>query len=72
MVDRQATVDGKTGTAIGIIAPDPGSRTDIIIDPATGLMIGERDVLLKASLGFPAGTAISWTSVSTTVVNAAP
>lgn len=72
MVDRQATLDGKTGVAIGIVGPDGRSRRDIIIDPATGLMIGERDVLLKATPDFPAGTATSWTSVRTTVVNAAP
>lgn len=72
MVDRQATLDGKTGVAIGIVGPDGRSRTDVIIDPSTGLLIGERDVLLRATPDFPAGTATSWTSVRTTVVNAAP
>lgn len=72
VVDRQAALDGRTGVAIGINAPDGGSRTDIIIDPGTGLMIGERVVLLKATPDFPAGTAVSSTSVRTTVVNTAP
>ncbi|MCB5273727.1 hypothetical protein BJG92_01251 [Arthrobacter sp. SO5] len=72
VVDRQATLDGKTGVAIGIDYPDGRSRMDIIIGPATGLLIGEREVMLKADENFPAGTAIKWTSVQTSVVNSAP
>ena len=45
---------------------------DIIIDPATGLLIGEREVTLTAGETFPAGTATAWTSVQTSVVNSAP
>ncbi|WP_211882680.1 CU044_5270 family protein [Pseudarthrobacter albicanus] len=72
VVDRQATLDGRTGVAIGMEGPDGGGRTDIIIDPATGLLIGERNVTLKATADFPAGTATSWTSVATSVVDSAP
>jgi hypothetical protein len=53
VVDRQATVDGRTGIAMGTPSPDGGSRQETIIDPATGLMIGERDVLLKDYPGSP-------------------
>ena len=70
--DRQATVDGRTGIAIGIPSSDGVARTDIIIDPASGLVIGEQHVLLKDYPGAPAGTVTSWTSVKTSVVNAAP
>ncbi|MFE4837564.1 CU044_5270 family protein [Arthrobacter sp. NPDC056691] len=70
--DRQATVDGRTGTAIGIPSPDGAARTDIIIDPASGLVIGEQSVLLKDYPGSPAGTVTSWSSVRTSVVNSAP
>lgn len=70
--DRQATVDGRTGIAIGVPSPDGGTRTDIIIDPTSGLVIGEQDVLLKDYPGSPAGTVSTWTSVKTSVVNAAP
>jgi len=70
--DRQATVDGRTGIAIGIAAADGGTRRDIIIDPTSGLVIGEQDVLLKDYPGAPAGTVSTWTSVKTSVVNAAP
>jgi hypothetical protein len=70
--DRQATVDGRTGIAIGIPSADGVVRTDIIIDPTSGLVIGEQDVLLKDYPGSPAGTVSTWTSVKTSVVNAAP
>jgi hypothetical protein len=72
VADQQATIDGRTGIAIGIPSPDGGARQETIIDPATGLMIGERNVLLKDYPGFPAGTVTTWTSVRTSVVNAAP
>jgi RNA polymerase sigma-70 factor (ECF subfamily) len=72
VVDREANLDGKTGTAIGIEDPDRGTRMDIIIDPATGLLIGQREVRMTAGETFPAGTATSWTSVQTSVVNSAP
>ncbi|BCW06322.1 CU044_5270 family protein [Arthrobacter sp. NtRootA1] len=70
--DRQATIDGRTGTAIGIPSPDGTARTDIIIDPDSGLVIGEQSVLLKDYPGSPAGTVTSWTSVRTSVVDSAP
>lgn len=70
--DKQATVDGRTGIAVGIPSPGGGSRRDIIIDPASGLVIGEQDVLLKDYPGAPAGTVSTWTSVKTSVVDAAP
>lgn len=72
VADKQATIDGRTGVAIGIASPDGGSRQETIIDPATGLLIGERTVMLKDYPGSPAGTIITWTSVRTSVVNAAP
>ncbi|MFI5085719.1 MAG: CU044_5270 family protein [Actinomycetales bacterium] len=72
MVERQATLDGRTGVAIGIEIPGGGGRQDIIIDPATGLLIGEREVMLKSTAEFPAGTATSWTAIRTSVVDSAP
>jgi hypothetical protein len=70
--DRQATVDGRTGIAIGIPSPGGGTRRDIIIDPTSGLVIGEQEVLLKDYPGSPAGTVSTWTSVRTSVVDSAP
>lgn len=70
--DRQATLDGRTGVAIGISSWGGNLRQDIIVDPQTGLLIGERQVLLKTGSEFPdvpEGTAISWTAIETSVVN---
>ncbi|MDQ0823174.1 hypothetical protein QFZ79_000915 [Arthrobacter sp. V4I6] len=72
VADQQATIDGRTGIAIGIPSPDGGTRQETIIDPATGVLIGERNVLLKDYPGFPAGTITTWTSVRTSVVDSAP
>lgn len=72
ITEEQATLDGRTGTAIGRDEERNGLRQDIVIDPATGAFIGEREVLLHPSADMPAGTAIGSTSVTTTVVDAAP
>ncbi len=44
----------------------------MIIDQATGQLIGEREILLEDVEGVPAGTAIEWTAVTTSVVDSAP
>jgi hypothetical protein len=74
VVDRQANLNGETGIALGVEDQDRQTRLDIIIDPTTGLLIGEREVTLttEAYPAFPAGTAIAWTSVQTSVVDSAP
>lgn len=72
ITERQATLDGRTGIAIGREEPANHIRQDIIIDPQTGLLIGERQVLLTAMFGFPAGTAYAWTAIATSVVSSAP
>jgi hypothetical protein len=72
VADKQATVDGRTGIAIGVVVPGGGARQDIIIDPASGLVIGERHVLQKDYPDAPAGTIMGWTSLRTSVVDSAP
>ncbi|WZH38499.1 MAG: CU044_5270 family protein [Microbacterium enclense] len=72
ITEEQATLNGRTGTAIGRDEGANGFRQDIIIDPETGAFIGERQVLLRPGADMPAGTAIGSTSVTTTVVDAAP
>jgi hypothetical protein len=69
-IGSDVTLNGQTGVAIGL--ENSHNREDIIIDPATGLMIGERNVSLTAEFGIPAGTSNAWTSITTTVVNTAP
>ncbi|MBC7761199.1 MAG: CU044_5270 family protein [Candidatus Saccharibacteria bacterium] len=70
VIGTDVTLDGKTGEAIGLM--NGNVRDDIIIDPTTGMMIGERTVALKAGFGIPAGTSVAWTSISTTVAKTAP
>jgi hypothetical protein len=71
-VEDQATLDGRTGTAIGRVEINGNFRQDLIVDPDTGLFIGERRTELEAMNGIPANTATSWTTVTTTVVADAP
>nr|WP_238324630.1 CU044_5270 family protein [Paenarthrobacter aurescens] len=72
VTDAQATLNGRVGVAIGRVEDASHSRQDIIIDPATGLLIGEREVLTQAQGNIPAGTAITLTAIETTVSDSAP
>ncbi|PZE75811.1 CU044_5270 family protein [Curtobacterium sp. MCBD17_019] len=74
LTDRQANLEGRTGVAIGY-AQGNGDQQELIIDPSTGLLIGEREVVTggaAASWKVPDGTPIGWTAVTTSVVDAAP
>ena len=72
ITDTQANLDGRTGIAIGRIENASSMRQDIIIDPDTGLLIGEREITLEPLDKIPAGTAITLTSIETTVSDSAP
>lgn len=72
IAEDQATLDGQKGIAIGRVEDVSHLRQDIIIDPLTGQLIGERQVMTQEEYGFPAGTAIAWTTIRTTVVDSAP
>jgi RNA polymerase sigma-70 factor (ECF subfamily) len=72
VTDEQATLDGRKGIAIGRVETASNRRQDIIIDPATGLLIGEREVLIEARGSIPAGTATTWTAIETTISETAP
>ncbi|ADP79190.1 CU044_5270 family protein [Pseudofrankia inefficax] len=73
VTDHAANLAGRTGVAVG---RDEGgdTRQEMIFDPATGEFIGEREVVLNADYipGVPVGTAISYTAVSSEVVDSAP
>jgi hypothetical protein len=71
-VENQAALNGRPGVAIGRVEPAWGTRVDIIVDPDTGAFIGDREVLLESADGVPAGTALRWSEVTTTVVDEAP
>ena len=75
ITEEQANLNGATGIAIGRLEDANGIRQDLIIDPTTGQLIGERQVLTHEGdeqSGFPVGTIISWTAITTTVVDGAP
>jgi hypothetical protein len=70
VTERAANLDGATGTALGISSERGTTRQDIILDPATGQFIGEREVVVKAAPGQPKpGTVITSTSVTTAVAD---
>jgi RNA polymerase sigma-70 factor (ECF subfamily) len=71
VVDDQATLNGRTGIAIGH-DEGGGDLQEIVIDPKTGLLIGEREQSGAAADGVPAGVVTGSTAVVTSVVNTAP
>ncbi|WP_307031845.1 CU044_5270 family protein [Arthrobacter globiformis] len=73
ITEGQANLAGRTGVAIGRTeASAAGQRQEIIIDPKTGQLIGEREVLTQAYGVIPAGTAVGWTAIETSVSGTAP
>ena len=69
---QQATLNGQVGVALGRQDPSRDYRAEIIVDPKTGNMIGEREVLTQPRGDVPSGTVIKSTSVSVSIVNRAP
>lgn len=72
VTDEQATLEGRKGIAIGRVETASNRRQDIIIDPKTGLLIGEREVLTEPQGSMPVGTATTWTAIETTISETAP
>ncbi len=64
-----ADLAGRKGVAIGRVEGGDKLRWDLIIDPKTGRVIGEREVLLKPSGCIPKGTAVTWTTLDSAVVD---
>jgi hypothetical protein len=74
LIEDQANLDGRTGVAVGYDHGPAlfGERFEMIFDPDTGTLIGERSVLVDRDLGplLPIGSAIGWSAVTTDVVPA--
>lgn len=75
VTDRAATVGGRPGVAIGRMEVADGYRTEIVIDPATGTLVGERSIV-AADVGntvqLPLGTVESETTVTRRLVDEVP
>ncbi len=72
ITEGQANLNGQTGVAIGHTDNSGFGSKEIIIDPRTGQLIGEREVLSQACQVIPAGTAVAWTAIETSVSDTAP
>jgi RNA polymerase sigma-70 factor (ECF subfamily) len=73
ITEGQANLDGRIGVAIGRLEEGPSkTRQEIIIDPQTGMLIGERQIITQPLGSIPAGTAVTWTAVETSVSSTAP
>jgi hypothetical protein len=66
ITEQVANLDGRRGIAYGVSAN--GRRHDVIVDPATGQFIGERQLAEHSYDDIPAGTITEYTSVATAVV----
>jgi hypothetical protein len=67
VTDRAADLDGHLGVALGI--SEDGERQEIILDPGTGEVIGERKVSDSMFAGIPKGTVTSYSSITTGTVD---
>jgi RNA polymerase sigma-70 factor (ECF subfamily) len=70
---EQANFDGKLGMAIGRTEPlRAGQRAEMIIDPGTGLVIGERTIMTYAAFGFGSNEVVGHTAIDYRIVDSAP
>jgi RNA polymerase sigma-70 factor (ECF subfamily) len=74
LVTHATALHGQDGVAIGRTESKSGLRLDLVIDPHTGELIGERTVTTRAQPDspLPVGTTTSWSSTTTAVVDQVP
>jgi hypothetical protein len=63
--EGNANLAGRTGIALGV--DRTGIKQELIIDPATGQVIGDRETITDAKGAIPAGTVIALSSMTTGV-----
>lgn len=68
----EVEIDGVEGVAIGRLEDVNGIREEIVVDPATGHVVGERSVTTAVVDGIPAGTLVGVTRVTRAVVDDVP
>lgn len=69
---RLAAIGTDSGVAFGRYESTDGTRQEIVIDTATGDLVGEREVAVTALDGIPAGTVIGQTAATRVLVDAVP
>jgi hypothetical protein len=72
VIGHTTALDGTEGIAFALSTVSGDSRQEIIIDPAGGEYVGERQVAVKGFGAFPAGTDMESTSVTLSVADEAP
>jgi len=72
VTEEQASLDGRTGTAIGLPHWSGTEQHDVIVDPTDGAYIGERSIQTRRTGSIPAGTVIDSVTVRVTAVDDQP
>ena len=72
VTDRQATLDGRKGTAVGVVDDEGFAINEVIIDPAGGGFLGVRSRQVDAAGPIPAGAVIWSTATTSTLVGTIP
>ncbi len=72
VTEEQASLDGRTGAAIGLPAWSATEQRDVIIDPTDGTYLGERSLQTRRTGSIPAGTVIDSVAVHVTPVDDEP
>ncbi|QCB94743.1 CU044_5270 family protein [Cellulomonas shaoxiangyii] len=67
-----AEVGPASGVAFGRYESNDGMRSELVIDPATGDLLGERDIATRDQDGIAAGTVIGESTVTRSLVSSVP
>jgi hypothetical protein len=72
ITSSQARLGTTTGVGLGYHETVDGTRQEIVVDPDNGELVGERSVVIEAVGGVPAGTVLSSTTWTRTLVDQLP
>lgn len=54
---------GRAGVAVGLFFKHQSGRIELIFNPKTGVLLGERQISLSRKDGAPPGTVIAWSAI---------
>jgi len=72
VTSSHAAIGDADGVGLGFFEAVDGTRQEIVVDPATGELVGERTVAVEVLDGIAAGTVVGSTTWSRTVVDEVP